>query len=415
MIVSQADPERRVPQERDESMVLARGITLLDARLFAPGIIVAMFSAVFGRALADAIGITPLVFIVPGAVIGAVLLILGIVVYVTTPDHYTSWEWLKLHAGHRARPETYEHITEQYDHAQREQRDVPEHDFLASAFATSQRTQDLLDIDQIGPGRDGVDELDSDAGFIERTDGTLIGAVYVEPANLSLATSREWHNAAGALTSMVNTVDFKTQIYRTTRELDIEHFLSAYQARQGDEDVRSEPVLERLLDEFLEWYPAQLQRRGTKIIEYYVIVEVPEEAVKTTRRTEGLTDQLADLPVFSWVFSDEDEEDRPEEVTRARQREKLNERLDDIKWKAQDIANDIDPEVVDATDHAEVIQRAYRANPTVEDGSVPTRGVVMADPERPDSDEETTASTASQTDPEAQDEPADQPKQEGLA
>ncbi|MFD1588052.1 hypothetical protein ACFR9U_13795 [Halorientalis brevis] len=369
------EAQQRVPQQMNDSMTLWRGLTLSDGLLFMPGAIAVLFSLVVIPQVLEMVGIVvpQAVVMAPGIVIGAVLTVVAAITLKTTPPHYKSTEWLQLHLGHLAQPSEYFHITTHYDHDHREQKDHADYDFVKSVWATNERTQDVLNIEQINPGGDEHD----DTGYLQRPDSTILGAVRVYPANLSLATYGEWQNAVENFASVVNTLDFEIQIYRTTRELDIEQFLSSYQARRTHDDVRGDPELETLLENFLAWYPAELQSRGTQMIEYYVVVPVAEDEVTSSRRTRGVKDQIAEWPVISFFVDDDDDEEIPEPVLRGRQRETLYNRLETVKYQLKEIG-DVDAERVSAVEHTEVLKRAYRQESEVDlSEQMQTRGVTM--------------------------------------
>jgi len=55
-----------------------------------------------------------------------------------------------------------------------------------------------------------------------------------------------------SLSEFVNaTIDFPVKFYITSREVDQDDVVCDHQRRLGDADVRSRPVLKRLLDEYI--------------------------------------------------------------------------------------------------------------------------------------------------------------------
>jgi len=87
---------------------------------------------------------------------------------------------------------------------------------------------------------------------IERSDGALVGAMKVEPANMALEDDDAWAKAVDSLSEFVNaTIDFPVKFYITSREVDQDDVVRDHQRRLGDADVRSRPVLKRLLDEYI--------------------------------------------------------------------------------------------------------------------------------------------------------------------
>jgi len=84
---------------------------------------------------------------------------------------------------------------------------------------------------------------------IRRSDGALVGAMKVEPANMALEDDDAWAKAVDSLSEFVSaTIDFPVKFYITSREVDQDDVVRDHQRRLGDADVRSRPVLKRLLD-----------------------------------------------------------------------------------------------------------------------------------------------------------------------
>lgn len=351
--------QRRIPQQADDSMTLFRGYTLNDAFLFAPGVTALLFTFV----------LVPPTFRLQGVFLAGLLLLSAFIALATTPDHYKPTEWVKLHASHRLRQSAYDHLTTHYDHVQRTQKDHVEQTLVQSVWATNQRTQDVLDVQRVQPGS----SQRSDTGYVQLSDDTLVGAVQIEPANLSLSTPDDWSRTVNQLSSTINTLDFPTQIYRTSRDFDTDGFLQPYRARRSDEDVKNEPVLNDLLTEFLAWYPEELASRGTRVTEFYVIVPVRPGEVESSRRTTGFTDQLAEWPLFGRFISS-NEEDAPEAVLRGRQRETLYDRLAMVRGHFREIT-DIDATRVDAVEHAELIAHAYQREDVDLQDQLETNGI----------------------------------------
>jgi len=339
-----SNAQRRIPPETEDSLEIIRGITLSDTLLVMPGMFMMILS----------LGVVPPILTLQAMFVSLCMILFGIIAVFTAPSHYDSTQWVMLHLRHRIRPPEYRHNEYQAEQKQREQTIDPSHGIMTSAFSPAQRTQDFLGIQRVYPSSDDG----YDTGAVELEDGTLIGAIRVDPANMTLSTHNEWRNAVGELTSLVNTLRYPVQIHYTTREFDAQQFLQPYEERLTDADVMSEPVLEELLNDFLQWYPYQLAESSTRIAEFYVIVGVKEEEVERSARTEGLSDKLEDLPLFSLFFGEE-EHDEPEAIQRGKQRNQLFDRLEDIKFRLSDIEG-VDAERVTAESHAQVISRAWR-------------------------------------------------------
>jgi len=69
---------------------------------------------------------------------------------------------------------------------------------------------------------------------IERSDGALVGAMKVEPANMALEDDDAWAKAVDSLSEFVNaTIDFPVKFYITSREVDQDDVVRDHQRRLG--------------------------------------------------------------------------------------------------------------------------------------------------------------------------------------
>jgi hypothetical protein len=326
--------------ENGESFMLWRGYTLNDASLVGGPVFLAMVALMF----------LPERFMFSGLLWSGMLALAGVVVAVTSPEHMKSTDWLLHHLSHLFRPSTVHNLALNGEYPHREQPQAPDHP-VTQSLSASQRTQDLLRIDRVFPSYERY------PGVIEQRDGTLIGLVKVQPANLTLATAGQWRNATSNLASFCNTLDYKTVLYHTNRQFDVERFLQPYRQRRGDDDLRAEPVLEEVHEAFLQWYPEQHLQGGTTISEHYIVVGVAEDEVRRSApEPSGMIDQLGEKPIFNRFTEDNDT--IREAVQRGRQREELFVRLEQVAGGIQDVP-DVDSEIVDAEEHAELVSRAW--------------------------------------------------------
>jgi hypothetical protein len=142
-----------------------------------------------------------------------------------------------------------------------------------------------------------VERVHPEQDAIERADGTLVGMVQVDPPSMALATDREWHQQAAAFQDFLNTtVDFPIQLYATTRPFPVDRYLSKYEDRLTDPDVKDNPQLATLIERYTEWYATELEERQMTIRDHYVVVPVTPREVRFER--ESLTQKLAKLPVL---------------------------------------------------------------------------------------------------------------------
>ncbi|WP_276256480.1 VirB4 family type IV secretion system protein [Halomontanus rarus] len=142
---------------------------------------------------------------------------------------------------------------------------------------------------------------------IERTDGALVGAVKVEPANMALEDDEAWAKAVQSLSEFANaTIEFPVKFYLTSREVDQDDVVRAHQQRLSDEDVRSRPVLKRLLTEYLSNNTNEnddIDSETTTIREYYLITAVTDDDVEQFDETgDSVLAYLASLPVIGRPF-----------------------------------------------------------------------------------------------------------------
>jgi hypothetical protein len=146
--------------------------------------------------------------------------------------------------------------------------------------------------------------LHPDHGVVERTDGTLLTFVQVTPPAMALATDAEWAAVAEGFQEFLNTtVDFPIQIYSTTQPFPIDDYLAHYETRRTDPDVRSNPRLARLIDEYVSWYRTELTQRRMTIRDHYIVIPVTPAEVRYDH--ESLVQRLTTLPivgVFVTVF-----------------------------------------------------------------------------------------------------------------
>lgn len=160
---------------------------------------------------------------------------------------------------------------------------------------------------------------------IERSDGVLIGAVKVDPANMSMATDEEWDHAAQVWGEFVSTLDFPIQIFSPTRVGANAGLIDRYMSRQDDEDISQKPLAKELINDFIDWYPQYLDWQGTHQREYYILVacEPGEQA------SQGRVSSRESEPISSVSL---DEQFRGDHVTDGRGK---NDRFSTIRQRCQ--------------------------------------------------------------------------------
>ncbi|MFB1066247.1 VirB4 family type IV secretion system protein [Natrinema sp. H-ect4] len=142
---------------------------------------------------------------------------------------------------------------------------------------------------------------------VERTDGALVGAMQVEPANMALEDDDAWAKAVQSLSEFGNsTVDFSVKIYITSREVDDDDVVREHQDRLGDADVRSRPVLKRLLEKYVTANTTEsgdIDSETTTIREYYLITAVNDDDVEQFDKTgDSVLAYLAEMPMLGRFF-----------------------------------------------------------------------------------------------------------------
>ncbi|MGK2230797.1 MAG: hypothetical protein ACI9QA_000959, partial [Methanobacteriota archaeon] len=303
--MSSSDPTRRVPKKLGESDEFWRGYTLDDLLVGGMPFILAVLLTAY---------VLPPNLRYVGYVLAVIGLIVGAVAVYVTPDYLTASEWVSTYFHHLRRPTESEHVRYDFGSA-REQRDFPESRF----YELDERTQELTDVERVHVDRDAV----------ERFDNAFVGAVRVEPANMALATDRRWRDNVAAFADFFNnSVEWAVQLYSTTTEFPVDDYLRRRERRLDDDDVAGNPVFRRLIEEWLDWYPRELEARGTNIREHYVVVPVRRDEVRSADGGGGVLDSLADLPLVGGVFGALSSGDgMTEDEIRARALNELDERL----------------------------------------------------------------------------------------
>jgi len=129
-----------------------------------------------------------------------------------------------------------------------------------------------------------VERIHPTDGFVERTDGALIGMVQVTPPTMALATDGQWRTTAEAFQNFLNTtVAYPIQIFSTTQAFPTEEYLAHYENRLTDPDVQANPHLQTLIEEYIAWYTAEMSQRKMTIRDHYIVVPVTPAEVQFER------------------------------------------------------------------------------------------------------------------------------------
>lgn len=249
------DPSKRIPKSLNTDANLIGSYSLADVALaLFPGVIVVLCTQLlFSSAVVAGYSIQTLTLPIAG-----VAILFGTILVSLTPNYSSSIDWLQMVLSFHSNETEHEHDE------------------------TSAYTQ--------------VERVHPDHEAIERTDGTLVGLVQVEPPNMALATGDEWARKADAFEDFLNTVvEFPIQIYSTTQDFPVEDYLGHYEARLQDADVKANPQLRALIENYIEWYETDLEQRQMTIRDHYVIVTVAPDEVQFEH--DSVIWNLAKFPV----------------------------------------------------------------------------------------------------------------------
>jgi len=146
-----------------------------------------------------------------------------------------------------------------------------------------ERTQSLVGVERVLPIQ----------GAARRPDGALVGLVEVEGRDMALAETSVWEAAGAGFESMADGLDGSFELFSPARTVDPGRIAKGYVGREYDSDVRENPTLSALIETYQEDLPAELNRRGTAVRRFYVVVWVTESEVR--RQDHGALAKLADV------------------------------------------------------------------------------------------------------------------------
>ena len=223
------------------------------------------FAALLG--FATVAGLPPRAKVLGWGVLG-VLLTASLVVVYLCPDDRTPLGWLRAIIRFQRSPKR---LTNHADRAE-------------------ERTQSLVGIERMVPIH----------GMARRTDGALVGLVEIEGRDMALAETSAWEAAGEGFENMAEALDGGFEVFSPARTVDPGRIAKGYVGRELDEDVRENPTLAALIETYQEDLPAELNRRGTAVRRFYVVVWVTESEVR--RQDHGTLAKLADVPLLGGVI-----------------------------------------------------------------------------------------------------------------
>ncbi|MFC4989108.1 VirB4 family type IV secretion system protein [Saliphagus infecundisoli] len=215
-----------------------------------------------------------------------------------------------------------------------------------------------------------------DSHAVERSDGTLVGAVRVTPANMATKDEDEWRTKVNRLArSLASKVHYGAQWFNTMRSVDYESRENTYrqrgseyrsQAISAEEDGDDQTTLTRnVLTDICEeraWTVSVLQET-TMTREYYFIVAVDPEDVVISVDDEG----LAAVPILGkFVTAKRLAEREGSEEHLQEMVEKLEMRLNEVAELARSVDSDITAVPLSSSAFSKVLADYYRGDDVYE-------------------------------------------------
>lgn len=291
---SETDPSKRIPKSVGTGTQILGRYSLTDLVVGGlPGVLVIIVVQVFLPDSVGVLGFTASNLAIPLAVLG---FLIGFLFVYLTPSYTSSLDWflqfIRFHHGDKELPHT----------------DAREYT--------------------------GIKELYPRHDVVQRTDGAFVGALYVDPVSMALATEDEWGKRCREFEDFVNTsVNFPLQIYSTTRDFPVDSYLQHYTERLTDQDVRNNEDLENLILEYVSWYRDEMARRQMSIRDHYVVVPVTQAEARF--EPTGITRKVLNIPLIGFIVRVLSSP--PKAVERASLVSELDERLRAVERGLRDI------------------------------------------------------------------------------
>jgi len=325
-----------IPKNISDNNTLAAGYTMKDlGAIIAPALVLAYL----GTLLPDILSFMFIPMIGVGVLVSAFI-------FLFAPGHLGPANWIESIVHRTTKPHEITHLS--METAQQN----PEEQPMTKAYEMNSRTQNEIHIERIH----------KQGGGVERTDGAVVGAVKVDPANMALAANREWEQIVNDWEGYLdNTVDYPIQIYSTTKTFPVEEYMSQYNSRLNDPDVKNRPVLKALIQSFTSWYSEYLGYQGTNQREFYIVIAVQEHEVHQTQKDETAIDRLAEKPVIGRVFQrlkENQQEEYEDDELKQEQLRMLNQRLGSAQQGIRRL-QDCSARRITATEHAVVLKEYW--------------------------------------------------------
>jgi len=171
---------------------------------------------------------------------------------------------------------------------------------------------------------------------VERLGDQYVGAVEVTPANMALKDRDAWSDAVASLTNFVSsTLEYRAKIYVTSREVDDSEYIESHQDRLSDPDVRRNPVLENLIEEFVDDHTdgeGNVDRDLPPERRFYVVTWITDsDIIETHEDDESIVRGLSMIPLVGRLFERFRGNDLTEEEIAENKRRKVEDRLEEIR------------------------------------------------------------------------------------
>ncbi|WP_263018126.1 hypothetical protein [Natronobiforma cellulositropha] len=223
-------------------------------------------------------------------------IVVGVAAVYASPSHLPASTWLlDLYRYYCTRPRVTYNVPDGHDQAHGQQDTTANEGGLINytPFAPDERTQDLTNVERAWPGVDAL----------ERTDGSMVALLEIDPGNMDFAMSGDWAHAQSVAAEFANTeLDFRLTVHVTTRPFPVDELIARIEDRLADDDVSSNPVFESLLREYREQRPRDLE--GTQQLRYFIGTEVsPLEVYSRYRDERSPAENLTGLPFVGFLFN----------------------------------------------------------------------------------------------------------------
>lgn len=292
--------------------------------------------------------------------------ILGIVGLIIAPQHTSLGTFASRFWHHNRRPDEV-----------RYRRKGTEEDVLErSLIEYDERTQDLHHVERIYP----------QYNVIELTDGQMVGAMEVMPANLDTENNAYIQSIIRSVKGFYdNSLDFPMVFYLTTHGLETDKLLEPYQNRESDDDVRESPILEYYVKHHQRWIEQLMGGRPTR--EYYILFPVTEDEVyESLGQEETISSSLSGIPIIGSMVgsaTDEDEFKLSQNELKMNQISMINDRRATVRGGLIGaIGEEADSKPVTATEFAALLKEYWEGDDVSRedyDGLVGTMPVVVGD------------------------------------